>query len=111
MIEKLQSGTHSVADVMNESHEIANTAVDKAFQANDALTSIKSAILHINDRNLQIASAAEQQSLVAEEINNNTVKIKDLSNQVAVTVQDAKESMDTTNSNVERQHDLLGQFG
>jgi len=110
MIEKLQAGTHSVADVMNDSHEIANTAVDKAFQANEALTSIKSAIVHINDRNLQIASAAEQQSLVAEEINNNTVKIKDLSNQVALTVQDANESMDTTNAFVERQHELLGQF-
>lgn len=43
--------------------------------------------------NIQIASAAEEQSLVAEEINNNTVKIKDLSDQVAESADEANMSM------------------
>lgn len=77
MIEQLQSGASSVASAMHQSKGSAVEAVEKADLANDALQRIRDAIQRISDMNLQIASAAEEQSLVAEEINNNTVNIKD----------------------------------
>lgn len=110
MIEKLQSGAHSVAAVMGESKTTAENVVSKAQFANDALHKIRAAIQHINDLNMQIASAAEEQSLVAEEINSNTFKIRDLSSQVSGTAKDATESMAKTNQHVQSQHEILSQF-
>jgi methyl-accepting chemotaxis protein len=60
--------------------------------------------------NIQIASAAEEQSLVAEEINNNTVKIKDLSTQVSTAAQEANEAMQVQTDNVRQQDELLNKF-
>ena len=76
MIEQLQTGARAVAEVMSQSKDNAKDAVTLAQGANTALDKIREAILQISDMNLQIASAAEEQSLVAEEINNNTIKIK-----------------------------------
>ena len=64
----------------------------------------------ISDMNIQIASAAEEQSLVAEEINNNTVKIKDLSTQVSESAQQANEAMQVQTDNVRQQDELLNKF-
>ena len=82
MIEQLQVGSSAVAGAMKQSKDTATDTVAKACEANDALLRIRQAIQQITDMNMQIASAAEEQSLVAEEINANTVKIKDLSVQV-----------------------------
>ena len=82
MIEQLQAGSVSVSKAMNESKDRALGAVEQSQVANDSLVRIRQAIEHISDMNIHIASAAEEQSLVAEEINNNTVKIKDLGNSV-----------------------------
>ena len=60
--------------------------------------------------NIQIASAAEEQSLVAEEINNNTVKIKDLSTQVSNAAQEANTAMQVQTDNVRAQDELLNKF-
>ena len=60
--------------------------------------------------NIQIASAAEEQSLVAEEINNNTVKIKDLSTQVSTAAQEANAAMQVQTDNVRQQDELLNKF-
>ncbi|MEZ9417357.1 chemotaxis protein, partial [Vibrio sp. 10N.286.49.E1] len=68
-------------------------------QANSSLDRIRDAIQRISDMNIQIASAAEEQSLVAEEINNNTVKIKDLSTQVSNAAQEANTAMQVQTDN------------
>ncbi|MFA0521110.1 chemotaxis protein, partial [Vibrio sp. 10N.222.55.E8] len=78
---------------MHQSKDTATDAVGCAQQANTSLDRIRDAIQRISDMNIQIASAAEEQSLVAEEINNNTVKIKDLSTEVSNAAQDANAAM------------------
>ncbi|MGF1695851.1 methyl-accepting chemotaxis protein [Vibrio kyushuensis] len=110
MIEQLQAGASSVSAAMNESKTTAVDAVDKAQAANASLESIRSAIQQISDMNLQIASAAEEQSLVAEEINNNTVKIKDLSTQVADSAENTNTAMQTQKENIHQQDALLNKF-
>ncbi|MDF2155116.1 methyl-accepting chemotaxis protein [Vibrio sp. CAU 1672] len=110
MIEQLQSGASSVASAMQQSKGSAVDAVDKAAQANESLQRIRDAIQRISDMNLQIASAAEEQSLVAEEINNNTVNIKDLSTQVAESAGQTNEAMHAQHENVRKQDDILNRF-
>ncbi|ELR65509.1 Methyl-accepting chemotaxis protein [Photobacterium marinum] len=110
MIEQLQSGASSAASVMGLSKETAGNTVVKAQEADEALQRISSAIQQINDMNLQIASAAEEQSLVAEEINTNTTNIKELSVQVADAANMANDAMETQIQNVREQDSIMNKF-
>ncbi|MGL6171807.1 MAG: methyl-accepting chemotaxis protein [Vibrio sp.] len=110
MIEQLQSGANAVSVAMNESKYTADDAVQKAQHANQSLQNIRSAIQRISDMNMQIASAAEEQSLVAEEINSNTVKIKDLSTKVADAAAASSIAMEVQTENVREQDRLLNKF-
>ncbi len=78
MIESLQSGTAAAVTAMDSSRTEAQQGVDKISTAGDALNTIVNGITHINDMNTQIANAAKEQSSVAEEINQNIVKISDI---------------------------------
>lgn len=110
MIEQLQAGASSVSVAMNESKSTAEDAVEKSQLADAALQRIRNAIQQISDMNMQIASAAEEQSLVAEEINNNTVKIKDLSTQVSESAEEANIAMQVQTENVREQDAILNKF-
>ncbi|MGF1755599.1 methyl-accepting chemotaxis protein [Vibrio makurazakiensis] len=110
MIEQLQAGANSVSSAMNQSKTTASDAVHRAQQANGALEKIRDSIQTISDMNIQIASAAEEQSLVAEEINNNTVKIKDLSVQVSDAADQANSAMQVQTENVREQDAILNKF-
>ncbi|HEB56551.1 MAG TPA: methyl-accepting chemotaxis protein, partial [Gammaproteobacteria bacterium] len=83
MIEKLQSGSSQAVEVMSRSLEQTKLAVDYASQSGSALQTIAQAVNEINQMSAQIASAAEEQSSVSEEINSNIVSINDMSNQTA----------------------------
>lgn len=78
MIERLQSGARNAVLVMNKSREQATDSVDHAGKAGSALTTITAAVTSIRDMNIQIATAAEEQSQVSEEINRNIVNIRDI---------------------------------
>ncbi len=78
--------------------------------ADSALQKIYVAIQHIIDMNMQIASAAEEQSLVTEEINNNTVKTKDLLTQVSDGAAESNIAMKVQIENVREQSEILSKF-
>ena len=78
MIESLQKGSGNAVTVMQNGREQAEVSVGHASHAGESLTTITNAIASINDMNTQIASAAEEQSAVAEEINRNIVNINDM---------------------------------
>ncbi|MEG2391315.1 MAG: methyl-accepting chemotaxis protein, partial [Pseudomonas sp.] len=71
VIEKIQTGTRGVVATMHSSQTQAHNNAGQIRQAVDALGKISDAVTVISDMNLQIASAAEQQSAVAEEVNRN----------------------------------------
>jgi methyl-accepting chemotaxis protein len=83
MISSIQSGTAATVNAMQSSADQAGTTLDRASSAGQALEKITAAISEINQRNLVIASAAEQQSLVAREVDRSLVSIRDLSTQTA----------------------------
>src|SRR5690606_26215565 len=83
MIEQLQAGTQRTVKVMEQSRVRTEESVLQAEEADAALTSITQAVSVINDMNIQIASAAEQQSAVAEDINRNVNTIGEVANAVA----------------------------
>ncbi|MGS0676234.1 methyl-accepting chemotaxis protein [Shewanella sp. 125m-1] len=83
MIEKLQGGAKLAASAMSDSRQYVDDSVSHARGAGEALQSIVSAIATITDMNTQIATAAEEQSTVSEEINTNIVNISHAAEQTA----------------------------
>ncbi|GAC1038307.1 methyl-accepting chemotaxis protein [Pseudomonas sp. No.117] len=76
IIEQLQGATAEAVGQMQASRGHALTGVEAAEQASVSLNSIGSAVERIVDVNVQIASAAEQQAAVSEDINRNTIGIR-----------------------------------
>jgi len=83
MIESLQKGSRDAVTVMEKGKEQAVQSVSHANAAGESLELITSAVSSINDMNTQIASAAEEQSAVAEEINRNVVNINDMAEMIS----------------------------
>jgi len=79
MIELIQSGITEVSTSMIESQAFAKSSVEHVEQAGQALGSIYNSIEEINGMSLQIATAAEEQSCVSEEIAQSIVTISDVS--------------------------------
>lgn len=79
MISAIQTETEQAVATMNTSRERADSTLELAQSAGDALGTITDAIATINERNLVIASASEQQAQVAREVDRNLVNIRDLS--------------------------------
>ncbi|WP_409373335.1 methyl-accepting chemotaxis protein [Pseudomonas baltica] len=83
MIGSIQGGTEKAVGSMRNSTERAESTLNIAKGAGLALDTINGAVQQINERNLVIASAAEEQAQVAREVDRNLVNIRDLSVQSA----------------------------
>ncbi|MBC3952326.1 MULTISPECIES: methyl-accepting chemotaxis protein [Pseudomonas] len=81
MIGSIQGGTEQAVNSMRNSTERAESTLNIAKGAGVALDTINTAVVEINERNLVIASAAEEQAQVAREVDRNLVNIRDLSAQ------------------------------
>ena len=87
MIDTVQKGASSAVTAMQSSMGLATSTLSMAQQAGEALEDITRAIGSINERNLVIASASEEQAQVAREVDRNLVNIRDLSMQTAAGAQ------------------------
>ncbi|QKQ28087.1 hypothetical protein HUE57_18690 [Candidatus Reidiella endopervernicosa] len=83
MISRLQSGAADAVKAMESSSNQAQAGVEQAAEAGSSLDAITNAVAQINDMNTQIASAGEEQSAVAEEINRNIVTISSVADETA----------------------------
>jgi methyl-accepting chemotaxis protein len=75
-----------------------------------ALRRISAAVGMITDMNLQIASAAEEQSLVAEEINSNVAAIRDVTESISLQAGESAQVSQMLNKLANHQQALMGQF-
>ncbi len=83
IIERVQSGAAQSVSVMLEGQESATRSVELASRAGSSLDSITDAVSSISEMTVQIASAVEEQSAVAEEMNKNILKINDVAGETA----------------------------
>ncbi|AIG05538.1 methyl-accepting chemotaxis protein [Pseudomonas fluorescens] len=83
MIGGIQQGTDQAVSSMQQSNGRARATLDIAKSAGTALEEIASAFTLINERNLVIASASEQQAAVAREVDRNLMNIRDLAMQTS----------------------------
>jgi len=96
IISKLQDGTKNAVDAMQAGQNQADNSVNQANIAVTSLNEIAHSVNTINDMNIQIASAAEEQSAVTEEINRNIMNIS----------QSGKHTTETANQTTEASNRL-----
>jgi methyl-accepting chemotaxis protein len=82
-IQSLQQGTHDSVEVMKASQDKAESTVQHAQEAGEALNKITSAVSEILMMNTMIASASEEQSSTTQEINQNITNIQSIAEQTA----------------------------
>ncbi|MCA5966370.1 methyl-accepting chemotaxis protein [Pseudomonas sp. P135] len=83
MIGTVQSGADGAVAAMSKSLATATNTQELAQRAGSALEKITSGVGMINERNMVIASASEEQAQVAREVDRNLVNIQELSAQSA----------------------------
>ncbi len=110
VIEGLQNGTREVVSSMHSSHRQAQGSVTQVEMAVAALQRIGDAVGVITDMNLQIASAAEEQSSVADEINRNISPIRDVTEAISSQAAESAEVSKKLNSLANHQQQLMSQF-
>jgi len=110
MIESLQAGSEKAVNTMQHCQEAGEQTVGMAMEASNALQQINSAIQQMNNLNTHIATAAEEQSKVTEEVNRN------VNNMVALThkADDSSKESVAASENLNKESDVLsslvGQF-
>jgi methyl-accepting chemotaxis protein len=83
MVAGIQTRTGDAVQSMSRNTDSTRTTLSLANSAGDALELITEAIAQINERNLVIASASEEQAQVSREVDRNLVNIRDLAAQTA----------------------------
>ncbi|BBT39027.1 chemotaxis transducer [Pseudomonas putida] len=110
VIEGLQQGTHDVVGAMHEGQRQAQDSATRMEQALPALQRIGEAVAVISDMNLQIASAAEEQSAVAEEVNRNVAGIRDVTESLSGQADESACISQALNRLANQQQALMEQF-
>jgi methyl-accepting chemotaxis protein len=83
MIERLQGNTRNAVERMELSNDKVKCSVDMTSQAGEALTAITASVANISDASMQIASAAEEQTSVSEDISRNVENISTIAMETA----------------------------
>ena len=75
MIDRLQRRSTLAVEAVDAGLEKVSFSVEQIQHTEDAFTDIANSVADVNDMNMQIATAAEEQSSVAEEMNQNVTSI------------------------------------
>ncbi|MBD1586874.1 methyl-accepting chemotaxis protein [Pseudomonas sp. C2L12B] len=110
MITKLQAGADKASGSMKETLGRVQAGASNVVRAGDLLVEIANGITRISDRNIQVASAAEEQSVVAEEISRNVSDINDLVVQVSAGAEQTAATSRELARLAEHQRALVGRF-
>jgi len=84
--------------------------VAEAARIGDALSGMSESVGTINDMNLQIASAAEEQNAVSEEINRNLVAISQIVDQLSSAAESTQQTTHALSLAGRRLRELIGRF-
>ena len=106
IVTSLQSRIGGIVSVIDQCQEQGSTSTQRAGEAGEKLVSITQDVKSIMDMNTQIATAIEQQSKVAEEVNQNVVAIRDVADS---SFQRAKENA-TSSEDISKQAVILHSF-
>lgn len=109
-IQNLQKGAQRAVSVMQESKNRGESTVEKANEAEGSLGQVREAVSTINDMNVQIASAAEEQTTTVEEINQSLHRIVDIAETAAQDTQSTEAATEEMGQLAGELRQLVGHF-
>jgi len=92
---------------MDRGSEMANVSVQNSTKVTESLDQLYSSILRISDMNLQIATAAEEQTSVVDEISRNVTTISDAASENAARGEKLAESSSAVNNQADELHSIV----
>lgn len=95
LVERLQSEAHNAVNSMKKGTDSAELCLEKSDETSIIFEGAAQAVNEITELNVQIATAANQQSEVAEEINRNLINITEIANK---TTQGARNTSEANNN-------------
>ncbi|MEH6626039.1 MAG: methyl-accepting chemotaxis protein [Motiliproteus sp.] len=110
MIEQLQAGSNQAAVVMNESRGETQSTADNAAKTMESLQTINDSISSIKSMCVEVASAAQEESTVADDINKNLDNMRELAHQTSVATQQIDGSSHELAGHAEQLRQVVGQF-
>jgi methyl-accepting chemotaxis protein len=110
MISQLQGGVAATVKAMSGSHQMADDSVNQSAKVQQALENILGAVGMIVDQNQQIATAAEQQTAVAHDIDQNIVAINQAGERTAEGASQTEQASRELSNHVARLQQLIGAF-
>lgn len=110
MVHDLQSAAENAEMVMEQGQEVARTGVDQAAMAGGSLNSITKTVDTISDMTNQIATAAEEQSAVSDEINQNIVNINTAAEHTLSVTRESTAATLTLTNEINRLQMMVKQF-
>jgi len=110
MTGRLKSEAKASVQSMENGHKKTLATVDLSKQAEQSLLEITQVVTAVNDMNMQIASAAEQQSVAAEQVNLSVHKVSDTAKENSVGAKQVKLAMEDMACLSENLKGLVGQF-
>ncbi len=110
MIEKLQAGTKEAVSVMEKGSSRAEESVTQAKQAKHSLSSINESISEINHMNIQIATAAEEQTSVANDVSQNVNQLSEVAGRSSEEAQKLAASAQILSDMAEGLQQAIGSF-
>ncbi len=110
MILRLQGGVDAAVKAMASSHHTADGTVNESAQVQQALENILGAVGMIVDQNQQIAAAAEQQTAVAHDIDQNIVEINQAGERTAEGASQTERASRELGAQVTQLKRLIGAF-
>jgi len=110
MIESIQNDARNAVGTMENGCQRVDHSVQQAEKAGSSLNTIAEMVANISDMNIQVATATEEQSSVAEEINRNLVNINNASEQNSGLSAQTQETTGKLTNFADQLHSLISQF-
>lgn len=110
IIERLQNESRNAVTSMEQSSRLAESSVQQAEQASQALEHIAGAVDTISSMNTLIATAAEEQSQVADDIDQRIVNISDVAEQTRSDAQEVVRATEEIQSEVRDLDQMISRF-
>ena len=110
MVEGFRVGTARAVEAMIKAREEAKTGVEHVEQVLASLGEIDERVKTIHQMNTHIATAAEEQTAVAEELNRNITQISDLASETSHGSEVTADEGRRLSNYAQKMRDLLGRF-
>jgi methyl-accepting chemotaxis protein len=110
MLQYLKTGVDEAVSVMMVSRERSQKTVMETTRISQSLDGVAGAVDTINQMNIQIATAAEEQNAVSEEINRNLVAIQHIVEQLSIAADESEKTMQDLANTGNQLKELISRF-